>query len=466
MSEANKYVSMIYGNVTTMGKKVWSYIVKTFRTQPRVMGFAAVEAHIKDEAIHGTAWWKQRCRKAGLKLYANAARSTGPKARQCKGGEWFMIRNNRAVTSLDGLKPPKQQHKEMVAAQGAGFECYEALNLHLKRSNLVVILLYLTSSSGLDLGNKRRLASVSALVATLKDPWLILGDWNLPPSELESSGWLEKIQGELVLPHGVEFTCSTGTSNTLLDFGVRSKSADSIVQGLFPVTEVPWGTHLGLELRLNPSLEKQKMIEWNYPRAFPPVEQPKKAADPNSRTAIKKAARALASKERRDRRVEKGLPSDEEDVFGFDMDLPPEDLHFNLDEPFQAEDDDLWDYNPWDTEAGDGAVQAAPAASGVTSLEIGSQGQEAIGMSGEFGVLAPQGQGCKHGLHTPLGNGVGPGVGLGGDAGDGAYAAAPAIFGDLTLGDTLRDAAGDGASQAAPAGALTTTRDAAGDGDS
>jgi len=46
-------------------------------------------------------------------------------------------------------------------------------------------------------------------------------------------------------------------------------------------------------------------------------------------------------------------------------------------------------------------------------LEKGSQGHEAIGThnTGETGILAPQGQGRKHGLNTPLGIGVGSEIG-------------------------------------------------------
>ena len=54
-------VSLIYGNVTFFGKKVWQYALNLFKDRKEVVAFGTVETRIKEVAPHGTAWWRQRC---------------------------------------------------------------------------------------------------------------------------------------------------------------------------------------------------------------------------------------------------------------------------------------------------------------------------------------------------------------------------------------------------------------------
>ena len=69
------------------------------------------------------------------------------------------------------------------------------------------------------------------------------GDWNLTPSELLDTSWLDLVGGTLVAPHNAEFTCRVGMR--VLDFGVADRATHAIMLGAYLDDEVPWGPHLG-----------------------------------------------------------------------------------------------------------------------------------------------------------------------------------------------------------------------------
>ena len=63
------------------------------------------------------------------------------------------------------------------------------------------------------------LQNVAAVVATLKGPWIIGGDWQCPPEELRSTGWLKTVKGVIYAPKAP--TCGDG--DRIIDYFVVSE---------------------------------------------------------------------------------------------------------------------------------------------------------------------------------------------------------------------------------------------------
>ncbi|CAK0874185.1 unnamed protein product, partial [Prorocentrum cordatum] len=101
--------------------------------------------------------------------------------------------------------------------------------------------------------NAAKLANVGTLVSTIQGPWLAIGDWNMTPKELASTGWLAMVNGAIITPTNTEYTCALG-SGRMLDYMVASQHAVLWVESLladFQAVEEAGKAHYGLELQLN-----------------------------------------------------------------------------------------------------------------------------------------------------------------------------------------------------------------------
>ena len=63
-------------------------------------------------------------------------------------------------------------------------------------------------TEGLSPRNQEVLAAAAAALGRLRGPWVLAGDRNMNPDELEASGWLDIVQGVIVAcSHECRFTC-------------------------------------------------------------------------------------------------------------------------------------------------------------------------------------------------------------------------------------------------------------------
>ena len=60
--------------------------------------------------------------------------------------------------------------------------------------------IYLCESEGLSSENMSILEAAAVALGTATGPWIVGGDWNMPPQLLLQSGWLEIVQGVIVAP--------------------------------------------------------------------------------------------------------------------------------------------------------------------------------------------------------------------------------------------------------------------------
>ena len=110
--------------------------------------------------------------------------------------------------------------------------------------------LYLTDAIGITGANIAKLVALAAFLGGIRDPWIILADWNVVPADLEASGWPAALGGTIMTPAGIDFSCTAGQGR-LLDYAVVSKDARPMITALDAVHGLPWKTHLGLRVSLN-----------------------------------------------------------------------------------------------------------------------------------------------------------------------------------------------------------------------
>ena len=89
---------------------------------------------------------------------------------------------------------------------------------------------------------------LAAFLKTVAHPWLSVGEFNVEPAELETSGWLQQVQGSLLLQRATA-TYFQGVACLFMDMAVASPGARRLVQAC-RLANVPWRSHIGLEMEL------------------------------------------------------------------------------------------------------------------------------------------------------------------------------------------------------------------------
>ena len=85
-----------------------------------------------------------------------------------------------------------------------------AVMVKLKGVSVLFIAAYLTSGDGAAGPNIKKLAGLMDLILEMQLPFILMADWNMEPKELKETGFIGKVGAEVVLPHSVSHTCSSG----------------------------------------------------------------------------------------------------------------------------------------------------------------------------------------------------------------------------------------------------------------
>eukprot|EP00959_Pyramimonas_sp_CCMP1952_P421570 8831651-Pyramimonas_sp.AAC.1 len=109
----------------------------------------------------------------------------------------------------------------------------------------------------------------------------------MSPLELAKCGFIEKV-GAYVFVSDIEHTCVAGSGGSHIDFMLASKSACPYVLGLFPILDVPWGTHCGLSVRLRSQGMQLITRSLMPPRKLPQVVRPSVAPQAGSKSQLAK----------------------------------------------------------------------------------------------------------------------------------------------------------------------------------
>ena len=108
------------------------------------------------------------------------------------GGAWVLAQ--RSLESHGFL--PGAEGSQLIGDQ------WTAAAVRLKGFDVVFVAVYLVDGIGLAGANIDRLGSLPRFLEQLSVPYIIMGDWNLEPSELEMARWPEFVRGEFVQPSG------------------------------------------------------------------------------------------------------------------------------------------------------------------------------------------------------------------------------------------------------------------------
>ena len=120
--------------------------------------------------------------------------------------------------------------------------------LHLAWIDAVVrggthcLSVYLRTAEGLTEANMGILEHATAALRDLRGPWIASGDWNINPSTLAGSRWLEQVGGVIFATH-----LSTCNDNTY-DYFVVSKSLAKMVVGVQRLQDAGNNPHWGSRL--------------------------------------------------------------------------------------------------------------------------------------------------------------------------------------------------------------------------
>ena len=264
----------------------------------------------------------------------------------------------------------------------------------LKSRNLIVVPVYLTASIGIARANKDKLAIIGGFLSALRDLWILIGDFNVPPQELERSGWLEEVGGVCIVPSNSDYTCYLGPGR-LIDYAVVPKGSEVFFRNLLALEDARWQAHLGLVLTVDaePLANLQWSLQLPAPLPHPPL--PKKSPDPASKRSRRKLAlMALRSDDENQR--EQWRIAEKKKVISARKKAadaqrvgkpPPQALCFAQEaregllayddpeadfEPFEPEEEDPWAEGPpdWDREDDETLEVAALSEDSVPSVTI------------------------------------------------------------------------------------------------
>ena len=128
-----------------------------------------------------------------------------------------------------------------------------------------IISVYLKDSEGLSEYNLRVLQEVAALTQSLGTPWVVAGDWNVSPAQLQQANWLGVIKGVVFateLP-----TCNDNT----YDFFVVCQSMAHAVVGVQRLDDAGLQPHFPCRLLLRGDARRHAVRKLTRPPKVPAV---------------------------------------------------------------------------------------------------------------------------------------------------------------------------------------------------
>ena len=105
---------------------------------------------------------------------------------------------------------------------------YTGVRIRMQQFAFCWVVLYLRPGHQFGEEALSQLAAVGDMLATTQWPWMVTADWNATPEELEASGAVNGWGGRVLVPRGVEATCTSGSAR-LLDYSVVSPSMYAVM---------------------------------------------------------------------------------------------------------------------------------------------------------------------------------------------------------------------------------------------
>eukprot|EP00959_Pyramimonas_sp_CCMP1952_P214679 4492739-Pyramimonas_sp.AAC.1 len=133
-------------------------------------------------------------------------------------------------------------------------------------------------------------------------PWVVLGDFSIPSSELSSGasgGFVGKI-GASVLEAPIEHTCVSKSGASHINYILASPSAIPCILGVQAILDAPWKLHCATVLQLRSSGEQLITRSLLLPERLPQVGRPQAQAlsGPRSQARSKQIAHQALGREK------------------------------------------------------------------------------------------------------------------------------------------------------------------------
>ena len=223
---------MRFDNVTVWGKKAEDFY---FGKEESMKGveIACVAEHHK--LAQGWPKVRNTLQQNGWRSVASPAKKSMRSETGSEGGTAVMSRSHLHLTPFQD---------ERLGEKGND---WSAIMVRLKGVDLLLISVYLTCSIGMTGENLAKVKELMQLCLNANIPFIMIGDWNMDPSKLMTTGWLEVIKAEIMVPSNVDFTCDT---RSMLDYAVVSRSIRGAILGLKADLKTPWVPHRGLIMEI------------------------------------------------------------------------------------------------------------------------------------------------------------------------------------------------------------------------
>ena len=163
-----------------------------------------------------------------------------------------------AVRSFFGLSLPRQAMdyellRTRVLVRWMGAVC---------RGGLHLVSVYLWTAEGLSQRNLDLLQCLAGVLAGLRGPWIVAGDFNVTPDVLQSSGWPSLVCGVVHAP------CTATCNGKVYDYFVASASLSSAVAKVRVVGDGATKPHSAVRLLLKTAPRSHKVRCLAAPRKF------------------------------------------------------------------------------------------------------------------------------------------------------------------------------------------------------
>ena len=114
---------------------------------------------------------------------------------------------------------------------------FAACTISLHGYDILLITAYLLHSEGMSENNNLIMQQIMLLVHVMNLPFILVGDFNMPPASMQDSGWLTQLKAEILVPN----VCSTLINSvcSLIDYAIVSYQIKSIIAFLEPDFSAP-----------------------------------------------------------------------------------------------------------------------------------------------------------------------------------------------------------------------------------
>ena len=105
------------------------------------------------------------------------------------------------------------------------------------------------------------------LVSLTRHPVVIAADWQATPTELGDTGWMARLGLAPVIPENTDTNCSVG--GRLIGFVIASHEPLGAVVSVETISDVPWGPHWAVQLKIKAVLRSVQCRQLVVPRPLP-----------------------------------------------------------------------------------------------------------------------------------------------------------------------------------------------------